>query len=207
MFLPQRGAFSEEVAVGINQAKSGSADFAFTGLIRSADRGGFPAMPGSPDADVGALRMRVVLPAAAAGTPEPLLVTGEPGAALLAFVRVLPQGRIRLGVEQWGVGVRESDELVADSRWPIEVTFEWPELFPPLHDGRWGATSAARQEQAHSQIRVMVDGQPVLTWPKERRELRSAPLYFGENPLGGSLVGSAFTGEILWKLREPVNGR
>jgi len=199
---------ADEIYVGYNQVRANSADTAFRGAIRQVVRGGYPPLPagGLGDADFGAARMVVWLPAAAAGVPEPLLVVGSAGQATLGYVRVLPGGQVRLGTEFWGVGVAESDAVAAPPEVATEIVFHFPALYPPVGDARWGAVPRAEQEARRARVTILLNGRVVLDQEAKATAAPSSPVVFGKNPVGGSWVGERFTGRLMQGMRLPLSG-
>ena len=195
----------EEVHVGRNLVQAGSATSMFTGEITDVRRGGSPAAAIGREFDYGAVRMLVELPANAAGVPEPLVVVGEPGEATLGYVRVLPHGLIKVGVEFWGVGAYESPPIPASSAKLVDIIFHFPALYVPVGDLRWRNVPRPVQQQLLSQLRIVVDGVTALEQPVGTPIPRQAVVYFGVNPVGGSLVGSAFTGRLMQVSRLPLS--
>jgi hypothetical protein len=193
-----------EVHAGRTEMKADGVLAGFAGEISDVSRGGYPLSPDF-DSSVGSLLMKVELPSATEGIPEPLLVVGHPGEAYLGYVRVLPGKRIRVGLEIWGVGSYESEPVPASSDQPVEIVFDLPALFPPRADARWGAVPIEAQTAAQSRFRIRVDGAVVLDRNLASRIPRLDSLHLGENPIGGSLVSSLFTGKILQRGRLPLS--
>lgn len=204
---PPHAVEPEEVIAGLNAARASSAIGAFTGKISDVWRGGYPLPPpgGLADAEYGAARMVVRLPAAAQGVPEPLLVTGVPGQATLGYVRVLSGGKAKFGAEFWGVGSFESEEVVAPGDVTKEIVIRFPALFPPVGDPRWGEVPRAVQQIRRSHLTILVDDRVVLDREVKPTRVPSGPVAIGENPVGGSLVGPAFTGRLLQVTRLPLS--
>jgi hypothetical protein len=156
------------------------------------------------DGGYGAVRMLVRLPGYSSGAPEPMVVIGKPGEANLGYVRVLPEGRFKVGAEFWGVGAYESEELSAPTGQPVEIVFSFPAFFPPPGSFRSKGVLRTVQEARRQRLQIKVDGRLVL-----EREV-NAPLpgrldiYYGRNPVGGSLVYPVFTGEVLQATRLPL---
>jgi len=210
-FAPSHPATPAQVHVGVNLVGADSAETAFSGEIVAARRGGYPTVPGEKletgqQTEAGAVQVTARMPAHAAGVPEPMVVVGVTGDATMGFVRVLPGGRIKVGVEIWGVGAYESDPVPAPSTRDTEIVFAFPALFPPVGDPRWGTVPAAEQEALRSQITLSVNGRVVLQRRVEAPPPKMAPVHFAENPVGGSYVTSAFTGQMQ-VTRRPLGGR
>lgn len=201
MTLPHR-INPAEVYAGFNRVQAGSAIGGFTGEILEVRRGGLPPMIEN-DEEAGAVRLVIQLPAAAAGIPEPLVVVGAPGGATLFYVRVLPGDRIKLGIEVWGIGAWESEELKADSTQPVEILLSGPALFPAPGAAAWKGVAAETMATTLGRLRAWVDGALVLDQPAPTQEPRREPVAYGRNPVGGSLVSDVFTGKLLQVSRLP----
>jgi hypothetical protein len=199
---------ADDVYAGANVVQADSAGSVFSGQIEAVRRGGLPPLPagGLGDADFGAVRLVTWLPAAAAGIPEPLVVVGESGAATLGYVRVLPGGRAKLGAEFWGVGAFESEVVDIPSDTSTEFVFEFPALFPPVGDPRWGAVPREKQQMLRSHLTIRVNGRVVMEREVKDTGAPSRPVAFGRNPAGGSWVTSAFSGRLVQGMRLPLAG-
>lgn len=197
---------SAPITAGINAVGSGRAGTAFSGEILEVRRGGYPPLLRGrlAVAEYGALQEDVWLPLAAAGVPEPLVVAGTPGHATLGYVRVLPGGKAKLGVELWGVGAFESPELAVAGEVETEIIFHFPALYPPVGDARWGDVPRAIQEARRSRLTILVNDRVVLDQEVRDNGTPSSPMVFGQNPVGGSLVGGKFTGRMGRILRLPL---
>jgi len=53
-------------------------------------------------------------------------------------------------------------------------------------------------------VRVVVNGGVAVDVQRDTPEIPNPPVYYGINPVGGSLVGLSFSGRILSAHREPV---
>ena len=92
-----------EVYAGIDQIDPGTAESQFSGTILNVARGSLPPVPaGFFTAGQGAMRLLFTGPLSGSKRPEPLMVAGEPGRAILGFIIPLPDGRAHFGVEIWG---------------------------------------------------------------------------------------------------------
>lgn len=202
---PAHAVRPNEVYTGYNFVRSGSAISVFTGEITDVHRGGYPES--GSNGNLGAVRMVVALPPAAAGVPEPLVVIGEAGQAVLGYVRVLPDDRIKVGAEFWGVGAYESEPVSASSTQPVEIVFSFPALYPPTGDPRWGDVPRGSQEQMRTQLKITVNGAVALRQTVAAPLPRWSLIHFGENPVGGSLVSAAFTGRLLLVSRLPLSNQ
>lgn len=206
MAVPHRVDPAETYA-GYNRVEASSAVTAFSGEILAVRRGGLPEMDGAAApgrGDYGAIRLHILLPAAAAGIPEPLVVAGVPGSATFVYVRVMSEARIKLGVEIWGIGAWESEPVSTTPGQPVDLVVSCPAFFPAPGAATWGGATAAQQQEVRSRLQARVNGAIVLDVPAPAIEARSEPVFYGKNPLGGSLVSEAFTGRLLQVSRLPL---
>jgi hypothetical protein len=148
--------------------------------------------------EYGAVRLRIKLPGTHEGIPEPLIVCGRPGNASLVYIRLINRGRARIGVEFWGLRADESETFPLPAMDAVlDITCYLPAFFPDQSDPYWGELSAALRRIRRTQYCVLVNGVVRLRKPVEYSQDPHSPIYFGANPLGGSLVSSVFTGAIM----------
>jgi hypothetical protein len=149
-------------------------------------------------AGFGQVTLRLKLPGTSAGIPEPLISCGNVGEASLVFIRLLPKGRAKVGVEFWGLEMDQGPEFElpsADAE--IVVTCTLPAFYPQEGDGAWGRVPPEIRKRRSSEFSIAVDGVVRLKGSVDYREPKHSPIYFGANPLGGSFVSDKFTGTIL----------
>ena len=207
-YSPGHAPVQGEIYAGYNYVEADSAESQFSGEILGVTRGGWPpasAEAGAGEGKFGAAVLTLLPPATGNGTPEPLVVAGISGRAVLGFVRTLPDGTCKFGMEIWSVGAWESAPVRLPGRSKATIIFECGTLLPPVGDSAWGDVPVARQQEASHRLCIMVNGREVLRVKQQTPEFTEPPpVYFGENPLGGSVVGAHFSGEILSALRLPV---
>lgn len=202
---PSRTIGPDEVRAGVNGVRSARATARFSGGITDVRRGGYPPAPASGSyQEFGAVRMTVQLPATGTGAAEPLVVVGVAGEATLGYVRVFPDGKFKVGAEFWSFGAFESEPLAADPAKPVEIVFSCPVFFPPVDDLRWRGAAAELRGQRRSRLTITVEGAVVLDRPIPAPVPRQPTVAYGKNPVGGSVVQPAFTGQILRVSREPL---
>jgi hypothetical protein len=191
-------ALPGEVYAGVNTVESDAAGAQFSGTILSVQRGGHPPLPWQPGQDSAwaAAHIRLVLPPTGGGAAEPLLVAGKPGRAVLGYVRIYPDESAVFGVEVWGYGIFESKPVPAVAGKGVDVEFSVGSLLPDVGDAAWGAVAAERQRALKHSIRVLVGGAAVVDVARDTPDLTGLPVYFGLNPIGGSIVGPRFTGQL-----------
>jgi hypothetical protein len=207
--VPHHDAPFSAAYVGCNLARATTADLAFRGRIMLAEHVKLPdtmaaARPFEANAgQAGPVMLHLRLPGAAAGVPEPLLTVGVPGKAVLAYVRVLAGGRIRVGAEIWGVGAYETEPLPADSSQPVDIAFSVPAFYPGKDDPWWQQLKPEARQHLSTSLIITVNQTIALDRAIKMPAVDLATLRLGENPIGGSLVYPHFTGEIIQAFRLP----
>jgi hypothetical protein len=153
--------------------------------------------------------MTLDLPGTAPEIPEPLLVCGRPGDATLIYIRVFKHAEARVGVEFWGVGAYESPKFKLASAFArIELVCSVPALFPAAGDPRWRSMPTSETNRLTRGYHITVDGVARLDGTVNYTVPPHSPLYIGLNPIGGSLVSSAFTGTVVnWSEPNPWNAQ
>ena len=194
-----------QVFAGVNTVEADSAGDQFWGTILSAERGGWPPRPKGIGKSVkfGPVHLRIAAPPVSNGTAEPVLTTGIPGKAVLCYMRVFPDGSVVFGLEIWGVGIVESRPLHPESGTPVEAEYSFGSLFPARGSPDWGEVPPAEQDRLLHTIRITVDGATLLEVAKDTPDLAGLPVYFGKNPIGGSVVNEGFSGKVLLGYRAP----
>jgi hypothetical protein len=146
----------------------------------------------------GAISLKLDLPGTSGGIPEPLIVCGVPGRAALVYIRFLNRQRARVGVEFWGLGAFEGEAFaVPTDHSPVSLTCALPALFPPVGDRRWGHAAPGLAQLRRGEYLITVNGTVRLEGAVTYEQPEHSRLYFGANPVGGSLVTNRFTGTIL----------
>ena len=203
---PRHPALPGEAFAGVNVVEADSAGDQFTGRILGATRGGWPptAKDIGKSGQFGPVRLTVLAPPTSNGTAEPILVAGVPGRAVLGFMRIFPDGKASFGVEVWGIGAYESKPAALDLGSPLDVEFSYGSLYPRIGQSGWGDVPPEGQEKLRHTIRVVVNGVTVLDVEKDTPDFGSLPLYYGSNPVGGSLVNAGFSGHVLAGRRAPI---
>lgn len=193
------------IYLGQNVGQTAGVGAVFTGDILAASRGGYPVPATGAASDCGAIRLVVDLSGTAAGVPEPLLVVGMTGEATLVYLRLLPGGQARVGVEFWGVGAPESEPFALANPGRAEIVVQLPGLYPPEDDIRWGGVPAARQQMLRTSFRVVVDGVARLAEGVKAPIPRQPGVFYGVNPAGGSWVREKFSGTVVQAYRLPID--
>ncbi|HVT73220.1 MAG TPA: DUF2079 domain-containing protein [Lacunisphaera sp.] len=193
-----------EIHPGYNFVRSGSAVARFSGELLEVRRGGYPPMTAAGTRHFGAVRLEVELPAAGTGEAEPLVVVGVQGEATLGYVRLLPDGKIKVGADFWSIGAFESEPVEVDRTKPVEITYSFPVFYPAPGDARWGGVAAGEQQRLRSRLQIRINGalaeDRAVAAPVPREPL----LAIGRNPVGGSVVTERFSGRVLRVTRTPL---
>jgi hypothetical protein len=153
----------------------------------------------APNGDrFGPISIRISLPGTIGDLPQPLLVCGRAGNAELVYIRILANSRARVGVEFWGLRADESDTFDLPSMDAVlEVKCYLPAFFPDEGDDYWRHLPESIQRSRRTRYFIVVDNVVRLKGPLKYDIRPHSPVYFGRNPLGGSLVSDKFTGTIL----------
>jgi len=190
----------EEVEFGFNTIKASTGIDYFPGAIRRIES----IPPHQPDQQTwGYLRLAVVFPAAVATTAEPLVLTGHTGRADLLFVRSEPDGRIRFGVDHWGVGASEGAPVSIDRNQTQLIEVLSGALLPPQEDPLWDGREPAEAERLRNRLEVRLNGQIVFTSDFAPYSNASGELSVGANLIGASSSEPRFSGQILLVERMP----
>jgi hypothetical protein len=191
--LPWDEGATSNVAVG--QDAIGIADCArtFGGTLFSeqTDRQGRDPLQGR-----GPLRLRTRLPTNRAGQREPLVVTGLTGQGDILLIEYMDAQTVRFGWDHWGAPLVVSEAVPVDfaAEHRIDVAMESLQTV---------ADAALSRELRSGHISVAIDGRRVwehagLFFPAEAEEVS-----VGRNPIGGTVCGPVFGGEILAAERVP----
>ena len=133
------------------------------------------------------LQIEVSLARGTPGSSEPLLVTGQPGAADFLHIGYLDETTVAFGYDSWGEPGIWSE--------PIPIS---PNVRRPLSIEMPGFSQIRGQllpETKH--LRVVYDGTPVLDAEVGSHLRASRALYFGQNPNGGGVCGPEFSGKLF----------
>jgi len=166
------------------------------GLDSALARPGWDGYPGP-------LRMKIVFPAARPGLGEPILTTGLPGLADFFFLLYFPDGRARIGHDHWGSNLVQSASFDPAPGTEHTLTISCSALFPPP-----GAQLYAREPRLadlRDRTVLILDGQRILSVPKECYPSPAGRIILGANLLGGSSAGSIYSGQITDVVQAPVD--
>lgn len=145
----------------------------------------------------GSIRLTVELPTS--GNPQPLVITGRTGAADCLYFQHEADGRVRFGIDHWGVGgpLSEPIQLKPARYHTIELTQGG--LFPAGHrdHARFSSQTKPSTKAPVGPLRLVVDGQLIFELDHPFHPANAAEVYLGTNPIGVSVCGPIFTGRIV----------
>jgi len=190
---PFNPAQPEEVYVGHNGIGASTSEVNFAGPRLAYER--IAQWPGLPTS--GARLVTVQLPAErTVGRSEPLLVTGQTGAAEVVYLKYTDAGHVQVGYDKWGVGGQLSAPLPARDGQRLEIELSVGSLYGA---GVFAAETvdAATLRSLRGTVLVRVDGRVVLrqasaSFPADPEQIR-----VGVNVVGASSCAEKFTGEIV----------
>lgn len=142
----------------------------------------------------GPIQMKIRLPGLDAALPEPVLVCGKEGRATLLYVRFYPKNRLRIGADFWGIGDLEGPIFTAPSSQAV-LTVQC--YLPFLYAKGEFKAPASIPDLKPDEIAIVVDGVVRMRGYYSGTLEQHLPLYYGSNPLGGSVVSDRFGGTIL----------
>lgn len=152
---------------------------------------GMPASSMQAEGMPGRIRLHLALPAGGLRESAPLVVMGRSGQADALFLRPVGPDTYVLGLDHWGAPARESRPLQLTPGKQFELVAEVGSLF----DG---------SGFPRDQVRVLLDGEPVLDVRTSLHPVRLGEIWIGQNPLGFSTCAERFSGEIFsvrWRVR------
>ncbi len=157
-----------------------------------------PPVPVAATQSNGLWRIRCVLPLDSPNTSHPLLSYGVTGAGTLVFLNVLPENKVRFGLDEWGAGGSFSgsvvpaaleDHLIEIFIGPLASKAAWP--------ADWNLAAGALGSQG-SLLKVWLDGR--LAWSTELHLPFSPSVALfdvGTNRQGFSTAPGEYSSEIL----------
>jgi hypothetical protein len=153
----------------------------------------------------GLWRIACTFPPSQAQAGFPLLSAGIAGSGTLVYLSVLPDNRVRFGVDEWGLGGSLSDAVTAapQPEHVVEV------LIGPLAGrAKWPSDWAVRQDDLVSienDLVVWLDGRRV--WTTRLRRTPGPPFDLGANRQGFTTAASEFPGPIRSRSYSPGEAR
>jgi hypothetical protein len=189
---PFNAARPEEVFIGHNAIGASTSEVNFSGKLLESER----MLAWSELALTGARLLTVTLSSQRViGRSEPLLVTGQPGAAEIVYLKYVDPGHVQIGYDKWGVGGGLSAPIaVSDSR-PLEIEVSLGSLYGA---GVFPTATAEGQmlKRLQSTVLVRVEGKMVLRQASEGYSVDLKQIYVGLNPIGASTCAELFSGKI-----------
>ncbi len=135
-----------------------------------------------------AIEMKVVFSTQPAGVHEPLVASGEPGAADFLFIEHLGGSRARLGLDHWGSSGVWSEPFDLPTETPVVIVVSL-DSFP----------STLRQNEGRTSRRnsVRVNGTFVWSFSAKLFQADAEDIHAASNPIGGTACGPDFKGRVL----------
>jgi hypothetical protein len=121
------------------------------------------------------------------GTNEPLVVSGETGAADYLFVRYVDAHTVSLAYDSWGHGGPASPPITVTPGARHVLEIQLPSLAAIPHS----------LDPPGTRLRVSFDGAVVLDATVAFHSRRPLRAFFARNPLGGTSCGPAFHGQLF----------
>lgn len=179
-----------ELVIGFNGCDSSAARMNFSGKTDRAEHIPPLSLPdGEFQSTPGPIRMVLRFPLAAPGRSEPLLVTGQTGAADVIYVQYVDSTHVRIGYDHWAKGGPLSEPIPVDYSATHVVEIMLGSLYPP---------DAGRPAD---RVEVRLNGQSVLQHQETAYPSKPAEITPGLNHIGASTCDAVFTGRILFRER------
>jgi hypothetical protein len=163
-----------------------------------------PAPPVVSTAQFGPVAATVTFPLDRVGRSEPLITTGVPGAGNFIFVRYLAPDSIQFGYDHWGVSGAIGEPIQITPGKSYQLTFTLGSLYPPEGDFWFAPQTGELDRLAKNQVVVRLDGVPVFVVDSPAHESPPGCVTIGENRIGGSSAGTAFSGQLENVRRLPL---
>lgn len=128
----------------------------------------------------------VTFPRGTAGQGEPLIVTGVGGDGDCLAVQYIDERTAILIYDVWGVGGPRSEPFSLLPGTPRTLEIELPALAPVPHV----------KPRETRPLRVALDGRELLRADAYFHRRAPREIYFGTNPLGGTIAGPTFGGTL-----------
>lgn len=151
----------------------------------------------------GPLSFEVRFPAGLAGRSEPLVTSGVTGAGDFLYVRYVDDRHIRLGFDHWGVKGYLGEPIEIEPDHWYRLTLSMGSLYPPEGDFWFSGHDAATGQIAKSRVLVFLDDREIFSADSPAYESLPRFVKLGENDIGGSTTGPAFSGAIRDAKRLP----
>ncbi len=158
--------------------------------------------PAPAPVTVGPVRVRFLLPLDRPGTNPPLVVLGHTRTGAIVFLNLTDAHHVRVGTDVWGT-LAESEPIAVDYNRIQELVVSASALYP-RDDPGIRALDQETMRQLGDELRVDLNGHPVLAVSHPPDPGETSDVHLGENPIGGSFAGPRFSGEILSSDRLPL---
>jgi len=182
----------EEVFFGHNSIGASTSEVNFSGKRLEYER--INAWPERKQN--GARLLTVMLPSQRViGRSEPLLVTGQAGAADIIYLKYTDLEHVQIGYDQWGLGGDLSSPIAVQNGRALEIEISLGSLYG---DGVFPIKNVAVEvlKRLRSSLQVRVDGRVVLRQRSESFPARSDQIQVGLNLVGASTCTEVFSGKI-----------
>ncbi|HEY5079606.1 MAG TPA: hypothetical protein VII43_07145 [Opitutaceae bacterium] len=168
---------------------------AFSGRILAERR--LPRPPPEKMENTGLWRIRCALPMQEVNSSFPLFSSGATGTGDLVFVNILPGGKVRFGLDEWGMGGEVSEDLVpaVQPEHVIEI-FIGPVAGKTPWPHSW-AIEPQNLARAADSLRIWLDGRLVWRTKFHRaKDPKDPSIDVGSNLQGFSTAAAEFPGLI-----------
>ncbi|MEI8088732.1 MAG: GtrA family protein [Opitutaceae bacterium] len=189
---PFNPSLPQEVFIGHNGIGASTSEVNFSGK-----RLGYERVPAWPEPATGGARFFTVTLSnqRVIGRSEPLLVTGQTGAADIIYLKYTDTKHVQIGYDQWGRGGNLSLPIALQNgrALGIEVSLGslyGGEIFPV------NSVTAEVLKHLRSSVQVRVDGRVVLRQSSQAFPARPEQIQVGLNTVGASTCVEVFSGKI-----------
>ena len=131
-----------------------------------------------------AIELTLQLPQKRLGFSEPVIESGVAGAADSLYLVYEAAGRVRFGLDRWGLDSRVSEPVSVDYSKPVRVRIDYGPLFP-------------KSDPRSKRILVVCNGATVMDEAVDFHDSTPEQRIIGANPLGMSTSQPEFSGQIL----------
>lgn len=138
-------------------------------------------------------QLTLTFPQGYSGQADPIIVTGRPDEADFLAVNYLDEDTITFRYDSWGHGgpVSLPIKIVPGKSYPLEI------VLPSV------SALVTSANLPPDRARIIFDGQPVLDSPVAYYQRSPQNIWFGRNPVGGSICGAVFRGTLLHHAEPP----
>ena len=135
---------------------------------------------------IGELELTITLPRAVIGRCMPVVTTGRPEAGTLLFIRYTGPETVVFGYDSWGVGGPLSPPIRIEPGQKQDLQLKLPAIT--------GSRPEDRKERGP--LKVTYGGRTVLDATVHYHGLQRNEVFFGENPIGGTVINDIFRGQL-----------